>query len=213
VQLSDSQFHGHKINGVMESDPEKFSDTSLLHELCNRESITTYPSDDAISGVCTTLSESDTSNRIPIKLKRCIEKEYVHDIIVDHSMLSEELDKRMMTIAELERCCLAALESAAVDKKEQSKGFGAKSATATPKAPRTPGSIARSSRLRLTGESIRKLVKMMSPATHHRHRVTENHSSGSSLSGDTPTGSARSLSGACDLEFSSVVISETNASS
>ena len=213
----DTLYRSGNVNGMMESDAEKFSDISLLHELHNRESLTTYASDDAVSGACTTMSESEEPNQIPVKLKLCIEKEYIHEIVVDHSMLAEELEKRMMTLAELEKCCLAALETATVHKQECLKGFGAKSgvssASATPKAPRTPGSIARSARLRLTGESIRKLVKMISPATRRRHHSSENHSSGSSLSGNTPTGSARSISGACDFEFSSVVISDTNASS
>jgi len=199
----------------MESDADKFSDTSLLHDFCNRESLATSVSDEAVSGICHTLSESNGSNRIPVKLKWCIEKEYVHEIIIDHSMLEEELEKRKMTVAELEKCCLAALETATVDKRERSKQSGGRtdmlSAVTTPKAPRTPGLTA--ARLRLTGESIRKLVRMMSPATHRRHHSSDNHSSGSSVSGDTPTGSAQSLSGGCDLEFSSIVISETNASS
>ena len=216
----DTAYHSADIDDMMESDAEKFSDASFLHDLCNRESLTTFASDEAVSGTCTALLESEVSNRVPVKLKQCIEKEYVHDIIVDHSMLAEELEKRMMTVAELERCCLAALETVetvAIDKRQHSKGFGStsgiSSASATPKEPRTPGSLARSSRLRLTGESIRKLVKMISPATHRRHHSAELHSSGSSLSGDTPTGSARSISGACDLEFSSMAISETNTSS
>jgi len=209
----DTVYRIGSVNGTMESDAEKFSDISLLHELCNRESLSTYASDEAVSGACTTLSESAGPNQIPVKLKHCIEKEYVHDIVVDHSMLAEELEKRMVTVAELKKCCLAALETATVVKQERLKAFGARSASSTPKAPRTPGSISRSTRLRLTGESIRKLVKMISPATHRRHHSAENDSSGSSLSGDTPTGSARSLSGACDLEFSSIVISETNTSS
>ena len=82
----------------MESDAEKFSDISLLHELCNRESLTTYTSEDAVSGACTTLSESGEPRKVPVKLKHCIEKEYIHDIIIDHSMLAEELEKRRMTI-------------------------------------------------------------------------------------------------------------------
>jgi len=204
---------------MMESDAEKFSDASFMHDICNRESLTTCASDEAVSSKCTALMESDGSSQIPIKLKHCIEKEYVHDIVVDHSMLVEELEKRRMTVAELERCCLAALETmeaVAIVKREHSKLFGSRpgtsSATATPKAPRTPGSIARSARLRLTGESIRKLVKMISPAAPRRHHSSELHSSGSSLSGETPTGSVRSISGACDLEFSSVVMSETYTS-
>jgi len=198
----------------LESDPEKFSDTSLLHEFCSPELLSTSASDEAVSGTCTTVSESDERNRIPVKLKHCIEKEYVHEIIVDHSMLAEELEKRRMTVDELERCCSAVVDAATVDKRDCSKRFDAKSgmSSATPKASRTPGAIVRAARSRLTGESIRKLVKMVSPATHRRHHSTELHSSGSSLSGNTPTGSARSLSGGCDLEFSSVVISETNAS-
>ena len=210
---ADTLNHSGSVNGMMESDAEKFSDTSFLHELCNRESLTTYPSDEAVSGACVTLAESDEPNQISVKLKHCIEKEYVHDIIVDHSMLAEELEKRTITVAELEKCCLAALETATVDKQQHLKGLGTRSASATPKAPRTPGSIVRSARLRLTGESIRKLVKMMSPAMHRQFRTTDLHSSGSSLSGDTPTESTRSLSGACDLEFSSAVVSETNTSS
>jgi len=201
--------------GTMESDTEKFSDTSLLHELYTRESLTTSASDETVSVACPTLAESDTENRVPVKLKHCIEKEYVHEIVVDHSMLAEELERRQRTVSELEKCCLAALEAAAASA-ERSKGLVARSGTlsagAIPKSPRTPGSIARSSRLRLTGESIRKLVKLMSPATHRR-RPSEHHSSGSSLSGGTPTGSVRSLSAGCDLEFSSIVISENYASS
>ena len=199
----------------MECDAEKLSDASFMHDL-NRESLTTFASDEAVSSGCTALSESDEQNRIPVKLKHCIEREYVHEIVVDHSMLAEELEKRRLTVAELERCYLAALETVTFDKREHSRGFGFRtgtsSATGTPKAPATPGSISRSARLRLAGESIRKLVNMISPATHRRHHSAEIHSSGSSLSGDTPTGSARSISGACDLEFSSMVISETNAS-
>jgi len=199
----------------MDNDADKYSDTSFLCELCTRDSLTTYASDDALSSACTKPLESGRPSPNSVKLKRCIEKEYVHDIVVDHSMLAEELDKRMMTIAELEKCCLDALELAAVDKhiKGVSSKSGVSSTSATPKAPRTPGSVARSARLRLTGESIRKLVRMMSPASRRRNRAMENHSSGSSLSGgDTPTGSVKSLSGACDLEFSSCVISETHAS-
>jgi len=204
----------------METDPEKVSDTSLLQDLCNRESLTTYTSDEAVSNTSTVCLESDASNRIPVKLKHCIEKKYIHDIVIDHSMLAEELEKRMLTLAELERCCLAALEAmetVTIDRREHSKKFGPQSGisstTATPKAPRTPGAMSRSARLRLTGESIRKLVKMISPASRRRQRSTELHSSGSSLSGGTPTGSVRSISAACDLEFSSTALSETNASS
>jgi len=198
----------------MEIDAEKFSDTSLLHELCSRDLLTTSASDEAVSGTCSTLSESDERNQIPVRIKHCIEKEYVHEIIVDHFTLPEELEKRRMIVAELEKCGLAALEAAAaVDKPANSKGSGRRSDVATPKAGRTPGSVARSARLRLTGESIRKLVRMMSPGARRRQHPTDVHSSGSSLSADTPTGSVRSISGGCDLEFSSVVISETNASS
>jgi len=202
----------------LESDAEKFSDTSLLQEFCSRELLSASASDEAVSGTCTMLSESDEQYRIPVKLKHCIEKEYVHEIIVEHSMLAEELEKRRIIVDELERCCSAVLNAATAERQEYSERFGTKSGVssttaATPKAPRTPGAIVRAARSRLTGESIRKLVKMVSPATHRRHHSKEHHSSGSSLSGNTPTGSARSLSGGCDLEFSSVVISETNASS
>jgi len=201
----------------LESDAEKFSDTSLLHEFCSRELLTTSTSDEAVSGTCTTLSEAEEQCRIPVKLKNCIEKEYVHEIVVNHSMLEEELEKRRIAADELEKCFPAVVDGSTVDRQKCSKGVCAKSdislPAATTKAPRTPGAIVRAARSRLTGESIRKLVKMVSPATHRRHHSTELHSSGSSLSGNTPTGSAKSLSGACDLEFSSVVISENNASS
>ena len=203
----------------LESDAEKFSDTSLLQEFCSRELLCTSASDEAVSGTCTTLSEADEQCRVPVKLKNCIEKEYVHEINVDHSMLVEELEKRRIAVDELEKCSSAVVDREnTVERHKCSKGVRAKSnnislPAATPKTPRTPGAIVRAARSRLTGESIRKLVKMVSPATHRRHHSTELHSSGSSLSGNTPTGSARSLSGACDLELSSVVISETNASS
>jgi len=201
----------------LESDTEKFSDTSLLHEFCGRELLATSASDEAVSGTCTTLSESDEQHQIPVKLKHCIEKEYVHEIIVDHSMLVEELKKRQITVDELE-CCSVVMGGDMVDRQAYLEGIGAKSgkspaAGATPKTPRTPGAIVRAARSRLTADSLRKLVRMVSPATHRRHHSTELHSSGSSLSGNTPTGSARSLSGGCDLELSSAVISETNASS
>jgi len=208
------------VNDMTQSDPEKFSETSLLHDLCNRESLTTYASDEAVSATSNTHLESDALNRIPVKLKHCIEKDYVHDIVVDHSTLAEELEKRMATLAELERCCLVALEAMEIDRQQRAKKFGGSqsgisSAAATPKASRTPGALSRSARLRLTGESLRKLVRMISPATRRRQHSTELHSCGSSLSdGDpTPTGSIHSVSAGCDLEFSSVALSDTNASS
>ena len=119
------------------------------------------------------LNDSDNHEQLvsrDVKIKLCIEKEYVHVINIDHSRLADELANRSAMIA---------LRNSTVDRRT------------------TPATT--TSRKMLTGESIRKLFRMMSPASHRRHQSADPlHSSGSSVSGDTLTGSKSSL--AVDLQ-------------
>lgn len=121
-----------------------------------------------------------------VEIKLCIEKEYVHVINIDHSHLAEELEKRNLILATLR----SNVDLNFGDSTVKSNSTSA-SEHATEK--RTPMTAVRSStRKILTGESIRKLFRIMSPASR-RHHTADLHSSGSSVSGDTLTGSKSSL--------------------
>jgi hypothetical protein len=124
------------------------------------------------------------------KTKWCIEKEYIHDISVDHSNLPEELRKRTAVAAELAHCHIHNSLPHTKQKQNTSAALG---------ETRTPSSTARSSAHKMfTSESLRRLMKIVSPSTRRR-RSPDVHSSGSSLSGDTLTGSTRSVSGVGEL--------------
>lgn len=118
------------------------------------------------------------------KIKLCIEKDYFYVINIDHSQLAEELTKRALMMK----------NNAELNFSEMRTQSGLGQAEL-----RTPTTVARSSAKKmLTGESIRKLLRIMSPATR-RHRSMDVHSSGSSISGDTLTGSKSSLAGDSEL--------------